>query len=139
MTPRALVERAIDARQNAYAPYSGFRVGAALLSANDAVFCGCNIENSAFSPTLCAERVAFGAAIAAGCQEFSAIAVVGGAQDSADSICFPCGVCRQVMREFCRDDFLIYLLDGEQIVRYRLDELLPHSFSLEGEHGHAHD
>lgn len=139
MTPRALVERAIDARQNAYAPYSGFRVGAALLGSTGQVFYGCNIENSAFSPTLCAERVAFGSAIAAGCRDFSAIAVVGGAQDNTGRSCFPCGVCRQIMREFCRDDFLIYLLDGEQIVHYRLDELLPHSFALEGEHGHAHD
>lgn len=140
MTPGGLVERALKARQNAYAPYSGFRVGAALLCADGAVFPGCNIENAAYSPTLCAERVAFGSAVAAGHRDFSAIAVVGGANNStALEACFPCGVCRQVMREFCRDDFMIYLLDGEQIIAYRMDELLPHSFVLEGENGHAHD
>ena len=138
MTPRVLVDRALDARRNAYAPYSGFQVGAALLCADGQVFAGCNVENAAFSPTLCAERVAFGAAAAAGCRAFTAIAVAGGPEDAPCRPCFPCGVCRQVMREFCRDDFMIYLLDGEQITGYRLDELLPHSFSLKGEHGHAH-
>lgn len=139
MTPRELMERAAQARRNAYAPYSHFAVGAALLCADTEVFTGCNLENASYSPTMCAERVAFGTALAAGHRAFTAIAIVGGDCDrQADSACFPCGVCRQVMREFCTDDFRIYLLDAERIVTYTLGQLLPHSFTLEGNH-HAHD
>ena len=140
MTPLALMERALEAREKASAPYSKFWVGAALLCADGQVFTGCNMENASYSPTLCAERAAFAAAVAAGYREFSAIAIAGGYRtESADQACFPCGVCRQVMREFCRDDFPIYLLESDRIIEYTLGQLLPHSFSLGGSDDHAHD
>ena len=139
MTPRALIDQALEARSNAYAPYSGFAVGAALLCADGRVFLGCNVENASSPAAMCAERVAFGAALAAGYREFSAIAVVGGPQgDPAGRPCFPCGVCRQVMREFCGDDFQAFLLEQDKVQQYTLAELMPYSFILE-ENGHAHD
>ncbi|MBQ1252182.1 MAG: cytidine deaminase, partial [Firmicutes bacterium] len=100
MNDMELIKKAMEARENAVAPYSDFKVGAALLGASGEVFLGCNIENSAFSPTLCAERTAFAAAVARGEREFRAIAIVGDGKER----CYPCGVCRQVMAEFCDDD-----------------------------------
>ena len=91
----------------AYAPYSGFQVGAALLAESGAVYLGCNIENSSYSPTICAERTAFAKAVSEGERAFIAIAVVGGKEGTCSGFCPPCGVCRQVMREFCFDDFRI--------------------------------
>lgn len=123
---RDLLELAKTARENAYAPYSNFLVGAALLCKNGKVYTGCNVENAAYSPTLCAERVAFGKAISQGEREFVAIAVVGGKQGEETAPCTPCGVCRQVMAEFCRADFLIHT----QEKTYTLQELLPEGFSL---------
>ena len=112
-TMTRLVAAAMQAREKSYAPYSGFSVGAALLTDDGAVFLGANIENASFSPTLCAERVAFGAAIAAGYRKFSRIAVVGGKKNADPAGAFPpCGVCRQVMAEFCNDDFEILLSDA---------------------------
>ena len=125
-----LWQAAVDARKNAYAPYSGFTVGAALLAADGRIFTGCNVENAAYSPTLCAERVALGAAIAAGVRDFAAIAVIGGRGEIlADTP--PCGVCRQVMAEFCDTDFEILLSDGKQIRGLTLGELLPFGFTKE--------
>ncbi len=121
-----LINAARDARKNSYSPYSKFSVGAALLAENGKVYRGCNVENASFSPTCCAERVALFSAVADGCRVFSAIAVIG---DSAP--CMPCGVCRQVMSEFCSDSMpIIYEnTDGEpQIIT--LGELLPISFRL---------
>jgi cytidine deaminase len=124
MTPEQLLTLADEARSQAYAPYSGCRVGAALVCADGTVYTGCNIENAAFSPTVCAERTAFFKAISEGKRDFSAIAVVGG----DDSGPFPpCGVCRQVMAEFCRGDFRIHLR-GKSLC---LDQLLPHRFGAE--------
>lgn len=127
MDKRELVSLAVEARETSYSPYSGFKVGAALLTANGKVYKGCNIENKAFSPTNCAERTAFFSAVADGEREFSAIAIVGGENEITD-FCPPCGVCRQVMSEFCNKDFEIYLWDGEEIKTYTLGELLPNSF-----------
>ncbi len=121
-----LMELAKEARENAYAPYSNFLVGAALLCKNGKVYTGCNVENAAYSPTLCAERVAFGKAISKGERDFVAIAVVGGKRGGKTVRCTPCGVCRQVMAEFCKPDFLIYT-EGDA---YTLEDLLPESFSL---------
>ncbi|MEG2453628.1 MAG: cytidine deaminase [Clostridia bacterium] len=124
-----LIKQAISARERAYAPYSHFMVGAALLAANGEIYSGCNIENSAFSPSCCAERVAFYKAIENGAHSFSAIAVVGGAMDKALENCPPCGVCRQVMKEFCNADFKIILatsVDNYKI--FTLAELLPEAF-----------
>ena len=131
MTPQDLLERAKEARKAAYAPYSGFRVGAALLGQDGRVYVGCNVENAAYSPSLCAERVAIGRAVADGCRAFAALAVVGGADEEPDdSPCFPCGVCRQVLSEFCGGDLPVYLLQNGQPATFTLAELLPHSFSL---------
>ena len=101
MDYKVLIKEAIEAKEMAYAPYSHFRVGAALLTKSGKIYRGCNIENVAFSPTNCAERTAFFKAISEGEKEFSAIVVNG----DADDYLFPCGVCRQVMKEFCENDF----------------------------------
>jgi len=126
----ALVEEALDARVYAYPPYSGFAVGAALLDINGTVWTGVNIENAAYGPTNCAERTAFFKAVSEGVTEFIAIAVVGGPMgEEPYDFCAPCGVCRQVMREFCGDDFKIILAKPGEMKVYTLSELLPESFS----------
>ena len=129
MTPEQLIELAKDAMTRAYAPYSGFQVGAALLCADGTVYQGCNIENASFSPTVCAERTAIFKAVSEGHRDFAALAVCGGKNGVIEGFCPPCGVCRQVMREFCGDDFPVYLAgaDGNwQVIT--LEELLPLSF-----------
>ena len=131
MTPEKLIELAKEAMSRAYVPYSGFRVGAALLCADGSVYQGCNIENAAYGPTNCAERTAFFKAVYDGHREFTAIAVCGGKDGVITDFCPPCGVCRQVMREFCKEDFLIYIAGPEGQYRERtLAQLLPDSFSL---------
>ena len=122
-----LMEFAKEARKNAYSPYSGHSVGASLLCKNGKIYTGCNVENAAFGPTCCAERVALFSAIADGEREFCAIAVVGNSP-----LCMPCGVCRQVLSEFCGEDFEI-LVEGKdgEIKSFMQKELLPHSFKLE--------
>lgn len=131
MTPLELVNLAIEAREHAYVPYSGFAVGAAVLTKEGKVYQGCNIENSAFGPTNCAERTAFFTAVYQGERDFEAIAIVGGREGKPVSdLCAPCGVCRQVMREFCKNDFKIYLSKGDgEVLTYTLSDLLPLSFS----------
>ena len=131
MTAEKLVEVAVTAMQGAYAPYSGYKVGAALLCADGTVYTGCNIENASYTPTVCAERTAFFKAITDGRREFSAIAVCGGKNGVIEGLFPPCGVCRQVMREFCKDDFLIHMagING-QIQTRTLAQLLPDSFCL---------
>ena len=130
-TPSELVRLAKEARGHAYTPYSGFSVGAALLCKDGRIYQGCNIENAAFGPTICAERTAFFKAVYDGERDFEAIAVVGGrAGEEIIGLFPPCGVCRQVMREFCDLDFKLYL--GRENNRYEaktLGELLPMSFS----------
>ena len=134
MTPEKLIELAKEAMMRAYAPYSGFKVGAALLCADGTVFQGCNIENASFSPTICAERTAIFKAVSEGQRAFTAIAVCGGKDGVITGYFPPCGVCRQVMREFCGDDFTIYLAGaGDSWQSKTLAELLPLSFSA-GEH-----
>ncbi len=132
MTPNELMQKAIEAMDHSYSPYSGYRVGAALLCGDGRVFRGCNIENAAFSPTVCAERCAIFKAISEGARDFCAIAVVGGKAGEAPGRAAPCGVCRQVMAEFCDgDSFTVYLLDGDgNIESYMLSELLPESFGM---------
>ena len=133
MTPEQLVELAKEAMEHAYVPYSGYKVGAALLCADGTVYQGCNIENAAYSPTNCAERTAFFKAVYDGHRDFTAIAVCGGKDGVITGAFPPCGVCRQVMREFCTEDFLVYLVTPEGFETVTLGELLPHSFSA-GEH-----
>ena len=128
MTPEKLAELAIQAMAGAYAPYSGYKVGAALLCADGTVYTGCNIENASYTPTVCAERTAFFKAITDGKREFAAIAVCGGKDGVIEGFFPPCGVCRQVMREFCDDDFKVYLIGDGTYETVTLTELLPHSF-----------
>ena len=125
-----LIKSAVIARQKSYSPYSGFSVGAALLCADGTVFTGCNIENSAFSPTVCAERTAFFKAVSEGVKEFDAICIVGGKDGVLTEYAPPCGVCRQVMMEFCDpEEFQIILAtDVEHYDIYTLKELLPLGF-----------
>ena len=129
MTREALVEQAREAMIRAYAPYSHFQVGAALLTKDGRVYRGCNIENAAYTPTNCAERTAFFTAVCAGERDFSAIAIVGGMDGEVKGFAAPCGVCRQVMREFCGEDFQIHLWDGREYRTLTLGELLPLSFT----------
>lgn len=134
MDTAKLIALAKEAMTHAYVPYSGYRVGAALLCADGTVYQGCNIENASYSPTVCAERTAFFKAVYDGHREFSAIAVCGGKDGVITGFFPPCGVCRQVMREFCREDFPVILVGaGADYQVLTLGELLPHSFSS-GEH-----
>ncbi len=134
MTPEQLIALAKEAMTRSYSPYSGFKVGAALLCRDGTVYQGCNIENAAFSPTICAERTAIFKAVSEGKRDFAAIAICGGKDGVITGYFPPCGVCRQVMTEFCSGDFPIYLAgaDGAWQVK-TLAELLPLSFSA-GEH-----
>ena len=129
MTPEKLIELAKEAMTHAYAPYSGYKVGAALLCADGAVYQGCNIENAAYGPTNCAERTAVFKAVYDGHRDFAAIAVCGGKDGEITGAFPPCGVCRQVLREFCDvGTFRVYLTNGDQLLCYTLEELLPLSF-----------
>jgi len=126
---KKLIDTALKARRLSYSPYSGFAVGAALMTDEGKIYTGTNIESASFSPTVCAERVAFFSAIASGERNFCAIAVVGGrANEEPSEACPPCGVCRQVMAEFCTDGFEIILYDGKDIKIHTLSQLLPHRF-----------
>lgn len=131
MTPEKLIEMAIEARKSAYAPYSGYRVGAALLGKSGKVYLGCNIENASYTPTVCGERVAIFKAVSEGEKKFEAIAVCGGNKEEITGSFPPCGVCRQVLREFCDpDDFKVYLIGKQGTYKtLTLGELLPYSFS----------
>ena len=130
MTDKELCRLAVEAREKAYAPYSGYRVGAALLAKSGKVYLGSNIENAAYTPTVCAERTAFFKAVSEGETEFSAIAVAGGNGDKVGGAFPPCGVCRQVMAEFCDGDFKILTVTGDGMFEeYTLTELLPLAFS----------
>ncbi len=129
MTDRELLNIAIAARDAAYAPYSHFAVGAALLTAAGRVYPGCNIENASYGATNCAERTALFTAVAAGERDFTAIAIAGGAQGEAplDS-CPPCGICRQVLSEFCPPETRIILGNREVLTVFTLADLLPQAF-----------
>lgn len=130
MKPEKLIELAKDAMTRAYAPYSGYKVGAALLCADGTVYQGCNVENAAYGPSNCAERTAIFKAVSEGHLKFTAIAVCGGKDGVITGAFPPCGVCRQVMREFCDNDFVIYMIDSEEgYTSCTLGELLPYSFS----------
>lgn len=127
MTDKELMELAVKARENAYAPYSNYKVGAALLAKSGRVYLGCNVENASYTPTNCAERTAVFKAVSEGEREFCAIAVCGGAGEISES-CTPCGVCRQVLAEFCDGDLRIITGKPEKLSLYTLSELLPESF-----------
>ena len=130
MSGNELILLAEKARNNSYSPYSNFAVGAALLCKSGKVYTGCNVENKSFSSTCCAERVAFFKAVSEGETEFSAIAVIGGKAGESGGKCVPCGVCLQVMSEFCDKSFKIVLGDVQNTKIMTLSQLLPHSFSM---------
>lgn len=127
LTDNELISLAKKEIQNSYSPYSQFKVAAALITKNGKVYTGANIENSSYSATVCAERVAFFKAVSNGEREFEAIAIV----CEKGGFCYPCGVCRQVMAEFCDENFRIILENNNVIKSYMLNELLPHSFELD--------
>ena len=131
MTKEQLLSMAKDAMQYSYSPYSGYKVGAALRCKDGSAYTGCNIENAEYSSTNCAERTAFFKAVSEGKREFIAIAICGGKDGVTKGEFPPCGVCRQVMREFCEDDFLIHLESEDGTQTYTLNELLPVSFRPE--------
>ncbi len=132
MTDKQLVSLAKNAAKKAYVPYSGYTVGAALLTKKGKIYLGCNIENAAYSPTNCAERTAFFKAVSEGEREFEAIAVVGGKNGDFKDYFTPCGVCRQVMKEFCDESFRILIgKNGDEFLSLTLGELLPFGFSKE--------
>lgn len=128
-----LIRRAIEMRDSSYVPYSNYSVGAALLGKNGKIYGGCNIENATYTPTICAERTAIFKAVSEGQKEFTAIAICGGKKgQTSTSFASPCGVCRQVIREFCEDDFTIILVNTPEDYKvYTLGELLPESFGPE--------
>ncbi len=129
MDYQQLIEMAEQARKNAYCPYSEFSVGAALLTEDGSVYTGCNVENAAFGPGSCAERTAFFKAVSEGVRDFKAIAIVGGKKAEEGGYCAPCGVCRQVMAEFCNlEAFEIVLKREASFCVYKLRELLPEAF-----------
>jgi len=126
-----LIKKAAQARENAYAVYSGFKVGAALLCDDGTVFTGCNIENRSFSVTNCAERTALFKAVSEGKRKFSAIAVLGSPEnkDCLEEQCFPCGACLQALSEFCSGDFKVVLAEKGAPVVYDFSQLMPVVFS----------
>ena len=128
MTDKELLQIAIEAREFAYAPYSNHRVGAALLGKSGKIYTGCNVENAGYTPTNCAERTAIFKAVSEGERDFTAIAVVGGLGDKLSEVCAPCGVCRQVLAEFCDKDMRVIMGTPEKITVSTLGELLPLSF-----------
>jgi cytidine deaminase len=140
MNVQSLIKDAIAARERSYSPYSGFMVGAALATRSGKTYTGCNIENAAFGPTNCAERTAFFKAVSEGERAFEAIAIAGWPKDGEPGYAYPCGVCRQVMAEFCdaKRFKVIVAKSEEDYTVHTLEELLPHGFGpmdLQGE-GH---
>ena len=125
---KSLIESAIEARKSSYSPYSGFKVGAALICSSGKIYTGCNIENSAYSETICAERVAIYNAISQGERDFVALAIVGGKEEIC-SFTYPCGACRQVISELCPVDMKIVTFNGQEIFVTPFSELLPYGFN----------
>ena len=123
---KLLLKLAAEARDHSYSPYSHYSVGAALLTKDGKIYQGCNIENASYTPTICAERTAFFKAIYDGVRAFSAIAIIG----TGERPSFPCGVCRQVMSEFCDGDFIVIVSnrDGSEVITETLDQMMPHRF-----------
>ena len=127
---KLLIEKAFEAQKFCYTPYSNFNVGAALLAADGTIYQGCNIENASYTPTNCAERTAFFKAVSEGVRDFQAICIVGGKDGKLTEYTAPCGVCRQVMMEFCNPKTfqIILAVDKERYEIYTLEELMPLGF-----------
>ena len=129
-TLERMIHLAMDMYRESYAPYSRFHVGAALLTKDGRIYTGCNVENAAYPLCTCAERAAFAKAVSEGAHTFSAIAICGGSEGRELQYCPPCGVCRQVMSEFCTGDFLIYLAKSAADYEvYTLDDIMPMRFT----------
>lgn len=130
MKDQELIKRAIEAREKSYSPYSGFQVGAALLTSEGEVYTGCNIENASYTPTICAERTAIFKAVSEGKSNYKKIAIVGSPKGELTQYAFPCGVCRQVMMEFTDpNQFEVLVAKSEtEYKKYKLSELLPEGF-----------
>ena len=131
MDYKRLMEKANEMCKMSYVPYSHFRVGAVLVGKDGKEYTGCNFENASFPATICAERTAFAKAISEGEREFKCIAIVGGREGEISPLCAPCGVCRQVMSEFCDSDFEVVLGTPEKFKVFKLDEVLPLRFTGE--------
>lgn len=130
MNKKDLFNKAMEAMQNSYAPYSNYNVGAALLCKNGNIYKGCNIENASYSVTNCAERSALFSAVSNGEKEFAAICIVGGKNGKITDYAMPCGICRQALSEFCDADFKVYVgISENDIKEFTLGELLPYSFN----------
>ena len=130
MCEKELINMAVSAMKMAYAPYSGYKVGAAVLTKTDKIFTGCNIENASYSATVCAERTAVFKAVSEGEKEFKMLAVAGGKDGKISGAFPPCGVCRQVLAEFCEPDMPVLVATGEtSFKRFTLKELLPFAFT----------
>lgn len=127
---KELIQTALDARKNAYAPYSHYQVGAALLSSDGTIYSGCNIENASYGATNCAERTAFFSAVSEGKRDFLAIVITGGLEgEEISDYAVPCGICRQIMQEFCGDDFQVIVAKStEDFRQYPFSEILPFGF-----------
>jgi len=129
---KELVQAAVDAKAMSYSPYSQFRVGAALMAKNGTVYMGCNIESASYSPTNCAERTALFKAVSEGEREFVAIAVAGSQKNAEPDYCYPCGVCRQALKEFVKDDLVVIIAKTASDYRvHNFGELFPHGFGPE--------
>lgn len=126
---KKLMEKANEMRKTSYVPYSHFRVGAVLVTKDGKEYKGCNFENASFPATICAERTAFAKAISEGEREFACIAIVGGREGEISPFCAPCGVCRQVMSEFCGSDFEVVLGTPDKFKVFKFDEVLPMRFT----------
>lgn len=127
MNIKQLITKALEVQNNAYVPYSNFKVGAAVLTKSGKIYTGCNIESASYTPTICAERTAISKAVSEGDRDIEAVAVVG----NPEEFTFPCGVCRQVIREFGKDATIIIAKNEEEYKVFKLDELLPYSFGPE--------
>ena len=127
MDNKALIDMALKAMENAYAPYSGFKVGAAILCRDKNVYTGCNIENSSYGASNCAERTAIFKAVSEGEREFEKIAIV----SSSGDFTFPCGICRQVLSEFMYDKTVVLFSEKDGIMEFKVKDLLPEAFRLQ--------
>ena len=130
MKYKMLIEKVIKQLEFSYSPYSEFSVGAALLCRDGSVYTGCNVENASYPAGNCAERTAVFNAVSSGKRDFEAIAIVGGKNGQITDYCSPCGICRQVLREFCKDGFKIILFDGKEEKIFTLSDLLPYGFTV---------
>ena len=130
MDKHILIDNAYSAMEKSYSPYSHFKVGAALVTEDGSIYTGCNIENAAYTPTNCAERTAFFKAVSEGVQDFEAICIVGGKNQKPTGYTAPCGVCRQVMMEFCNPKTfkIILAIDRENYRIFTLEDMLPQGF-----------